>query len=213
MQAFLNTDIAKTSGADGVFLINHKCGYEELTFIYENLRFCFQHESNWWIGMNYLDLNPAQAIKKIPFDASGLWVDNAGIDENKEDPFEEAKINWQTKLDRKDWRGIYFGGVAFKYQKEVLDLDTIASRARNYMDVITTSGKATGLPPGLKKIEIMRRAIKDFPLAVASGVNAGNIRKYLPLVDCFLVATGVSRTFFELDEEKVKEIVRIINSY
>ncbi len=57
----------------------------------------------------------------------------------------------------------------------------------------------------------MKEAIGDHPLAIASGMTLENIGGYL-LADCFLVSTGVSRSFFELDPEKVKRLVNRLAS-
>jgi predicted TIM-barrel enzyme len=42
------------------------------------------------------------------------------------------------------------------------------------------------------------------PLAVASGINESNVGDFVHLVSVFLVATGISETFNELSEEKMR---------
>jgi hypothetical protein len=36
----------------------------------------------------------------------------------------------------------------------------------------------------------LKRALGDWPLAIASGITPENVGEYLPVADCFLVATG-----------------------
>lgn len=206
-QALRNTEIAKEAGADGVFLINHDIPSTKLLKIYRKVR---QHYPDWWIGINSLDLSPLQTIESVPSDVSGIWVDEAGLDEEADDVVLVARSNWARRQQRNDWSGLYFGGVAFKYQKYVSDPARIVRHAMKYMDVITTSGEKTGSPPDIEKIRAMRSAIGEFPLAIASGITPENIAQYLDLVDCFLVATGVSRGFCELDAERVKGLVKTI---
>ena len=80
-QALRNAQIARTAGADGVFIINHAISWRELLQI--------QHETvamfpDWWVGVNCLDLGPEKAFQQLSSEVSGLWVDNARICENQE---------------------------------------------------------------------------------------------------------------------------------
>lgn len=211
-QALRNVVIAEKSGADGVFLINHSFPSEELIKIYQEVR---KKYPDWWIGLNFLDLKPWEALACIPMNASGLWVDDAQINEAAKHPTWRAEENWNQRKRMSNWHGLYFGGIAFKYQKTpVHDLGLVCAWATLYMDVITTSGKATGVAADLKKIKTMREAIDenthDSPLAVASGITPENVKNYVDFVDCFLVSTGVSHSFTELDENRVKELVNEI---
>lgn len=57
----------------------------------------------------------------------------------------------------------------------------------------------------------MREAVDEHRLAVASGVTPENVQDYLPYVDDFLVATGISKNFHTLDPEKARELAGIIH--
>lgn len=105
------------------------------------------------------------------------------------------------------WQGLYFGGVAFKYQRAVGDLATAARLATHYMDVVTTSGAGTGTAASAGKIQTLKSAIGSFPLAIASGVSPENVHHYLDTADCFLVASAISTTWTELDPERVESLV------
>jgi hypothetical protein len=197
-----NARIARLAGCDGVFLINHAAGHAHLLAIHGAVQAEFP---DWWIGVNCLDLRPWQVFDLIDRRVAGVWVDNAGIDEAAEaqetaERVAEARAN-------SGWDGLYFGGVAFKYQRPVSDLARAATLAAKYMDVVTTSGSGTGQPAHVAKIRTMKEAIGDFPLAIASGVTPRNIHRYLGISDCFLVATGISRSWTELDPQRVAELV------
>ena len=103
--------------------------------------------------------------------------------------------------------------MAFKYQRLIYDLRQAAVKATPYMDVVTTSGPGTGHAAAVAKIRLMKQALGDFPLAIASGVTPENVADYLPYADCFLVATGISRSFEELEPERVKLLVRNIRGW
>jgi hypothetical protein len=53
----------------------------------------------------------------------------------------------------------------------------------------------------------MKAALGRSPLAVASGITPDNVCEYLPHADCFLVATGISQSFHDLDPRRVARLV------
>lgn len=134
-QSIRNVAIASNADADGVFLINHSISADELLEIHGYLASMFP---SLWIGVNCLGLSAAETVRSINSSVSGVWTDNAIIDEREEEqPFarEVQDIIRDTK-----WPGLYFGGVAFKYQRQVEDLQAAARIASRYMDVVTTTG-------------------------------------------------------------------------
>ena len=214
-QAQENVGIARRAGADGVFLVNNdlpdrdRLSGKELLDVYRGVRAVYP---DWWIGVNTLDLGFSDSLSLIPNDVSGLWEDASGINEAVYDTARVTRNRWKLRQERGDWQGLYFGSVAFKYQKEVRNPRRAAGLSRIYMDVVTTSGDATGSPADITKIEEMRGALGRSPLAVASGITPENVGQYLGLVDCFIVATGVSYSFTELDAKRVSLLVGAIKS-
>ena len=137
-------------------------------------------------------------------------MDNAGIDEREDEQSEADEA--AAARERSGWDGLYFGGVAFKYQRPVEDLTRAARLAVRYMDVVTTSGPGTGIAAARDKIAEMKEAVGGFPLAIASGITPENVSDYLDVTDCFLVATGISRSFTELDLQKVCMLIEQVRS-
>ena len=82
--------------------------------------------------------------------------------------------------------------------------------AAEWMDVVTTSGVATGEEADGGKIASFRRGIGDRPLALASGVTPDNAESYAD-VDAFLVATGVSAPgeFHDLDPARLDALLAV----
>jgi predicted TIM-barrel enzyme len=218
-QALENAQIAAEAGADGVFLISHgsheplvlaRLGREVKRMTYSTMP---------WVGINFLGLEPVDAIEMLPTGIDGLWVDNAGIDEHAENQYiadEIEKVRQQEMALRSfSTRMEYFGGVAFKYQRPVRlggDLKKAAEIARNYMDVVTTSGEGTGKAADLDKIREMREGLgPDARLGIASGITPENVELYLPYVNDFLVATGINKDFFNFDPNKLRELVKKVH--
>lgn len=207
-QALRNAQIARDAGADGVFLINHGMTDDELLWIHAQVVTVFPE---WWVGVNCLGLSPQEVFTHVACKVAGVWVDNALIHEDQaSQPAAEQVMAVQQQY---KWQGLYFGGVAFKYQRPVADLARAAKIAARYMDVVTTSGPGTGRAASPEKIRIMKEALGEAPLAIASGITPENVIDYLPWADCFLVATGISRTFEELAPERVQELVDRIRAY
>lgn len=189
--ALSSIQTAVEAEADGIWLINQmgmRSPDELLAFIPQVHRFF----PNLWIGVNLLGTPPDKmigCIKDLP--VGGIWSDNAKIDEyNDEQPdgiaFREAREKW-------GWKGLYFGGVAFKYQSEVPDhlLPVAARKAAPWMDVITSSGPKTGVAAPVEKAIALREGAGDHPIALSSGVSPENIDGFLPYVDAYLVASAI----------------------
>ena len=107
----------------------------------------------------------------------------------------------------------YFGGVSFKYQNPRFSLEDDCVNAISFVDVVTTSGDATGSPPTLEKIKLIHSYVNPHQIAIASGINKDNISQFLPYVDYYLVATGISKSWDELDIDKVQELQKIIERF
>ncbi len=205
-QALHNVLIARDQGADGVFLINHQTNHLHLLSCFTYVQ---HHCPDLWIGLNYLDLDRYAQLQRLPPGAQGLWSDNARIDLEQLNPtYEVSEFTKHRAESEKEF--LYFGGVAFKYQRGSTNPAEEARLAVPHVDVITTSGDATGVAANVSKIQSMKAAIGNHPLAIASGITPENVMDYMPYADCFLVATGVSISDTELDPKRVRELVTAI---
>lgn len=207
-QALGNTQIAREAGADGVFLINHGMTDEALLDIHKEVA---DAHPGWWVGVNCLGLSPEQVFAAVSPKVGGVWVDDAEIEERREDqPYADrvSAVRGAAALGC-----LYFGGIAFKYQRHVEDLEAACRVATRYMDVVTTSGPGTGHAADVEKIRRMKAALSGTPLAIASGITPDNVADYLPHADSFLVATGISRSFTELDPALVRSLVGQVRAF
>lgn len=207
-QALRNARIAREAHADGIFLINHGMRSDELLRIHDVVDRALP---DWWVGVNCLDLTPAEVFSRISGRVAGVWVDDARIREDLPEQAEAAAVARARAASGS--KALYFGGVAFKYQRPVADVGRAARIAAGYVDVVTTSGPGTGQAADVEKLRAMRAALGATPLAVASGITPDNIGDYLPVADCFLVATGISSSFEELDPARVRALVDRVHAY
>ncbi|MDJ0614589.1 MAG: BtpA/SgcQ family protein [Rhizobiaceae bacterium] len=212
-QTIQNMEIAFDTGCPGVFLINHDFGIDPFLPIITEARSRFPEH---WIGINFLAVTGKNAfpilanLEKQGTRIDGYWADDARIDER-------SAINQQTEASeilevkrQVDWNGLYFGGTAFKKQREVnpSDYSLSAKIAGEYMDVVTTSGIATGKAADTSKIETFRNACGDLSIALASGITPENVHLYSDHVDCLMVATGINvkDDFYNIDPKRLNQL-------
>lgn len=202
----------EAAGAPGCFLINHDFAPQEFLPIIRDVRASCP---SLWIGINFLAVTGRYAFPMLAeLESSGCrvdayWADDACIDEHgqSDEADQIASIRAQS-----GWQGLYFGGTCFKKQREVAPAHyaTAALIASGKMDVVTTSGVATGQQADLGKIATFRQAIGDTPLALASGISPENARDYAD-VDCFMVATGINRpdNFYDIDPARLSSLMTV----
>ncbi|MBK7536267.1 MAG: hypothetical protein IPI49_13030 [Myxococcales bacterium] len=203
------------AGVPGVFLINQGLSAEDVLRLVMAVR---ERHPALWVGVNLLGYSPVQALEAALAACDGrldgLWTDNAGI--NEAAPEQAAGRLFVAARQRLRWTGLYFGGVAFKYQREVAaaDLPAAARAAAPYLDVLCTSGPGTGHAADPDKISTLHRAAGEhLPIALASGVTVDNIATYLPHASAFLVGTGIEHSLGVPDPVRVTALQHTISSY
>ncbi len=206
--ALRSIETAITAGAHGVFLINQ--GMDEAGVL-RLAREVTGRFPDLWLGINLLGLDPAGALPRLARNVGGLWSDDAGIDEGSDSPASLERF----VATRGGWPGLFFGGVAFKYRRAVdpLDIPAQARRARDGVDVVTTSGDGTGIAAPTAKLAAFREALGDHALALASGITPENVRCYLPFVDAYLVATGIESSWGVLDPQRTKALADAVRAF
>ena len=199
-------------GAPGCFLINHDFGIDDFLPIIKNVRIKYP---SLWLSVNFLAETGKIAFPILSdlssqgYYIDGYWGDDACIDENGINI--EAKKISKIRNDS-GWKGLYFGGTAFKKQKIVPEnkYGDAARYATEFMDVVTTSGIATGIEADISKIRTFRSSIGDNVLAIASGITVENAKMY-SIADCFMVATGINYDddFYEIDHKKLSKLLLV----
>lgn len=211
-QTLRNVREVISAGAAGCFLINHDFPPEAFVPVIKTVR---QAYPSLWIGVNFLGVTGDAAfpvLSRLQNEGCAVdayWADDACIDEHgANDKARDIAEVYETA----GWGGLYFGGTCFKKQRAVAPehYGDAAREACAFMDVVTTSGVATGQEADLGKIETFRRAIGDTALALASGITPENAAAYAD-VDCFMVATGINRpgNFYDIDPERLAALMRV----
>lgn len=176
------------------------CGAFDYYEMLQSAQFAYNLGMN--VGANFLCQDIIQIAENEVNYFEYLWYDDskAGLEEN----YCKAVWNRKPALAPK-----LFGGVAFKYQRQPLDLKAACEMAVKYMDCVVTSGEGTGIAADVSKISKMREYINGRkPLGLASGVTPDNVKNYD--VDYILVNTGISKTFYDFDKDKIKKLLDMI---
>lgn len=200
------------AGAAGCFLINHDFEPARFLPIIRDVRAAFPA---LWMGVNFLAVTGRDAFPMLGglaregVTVDAYWADDARIDEHGINA--EAHEIAQVYRDS-GWTGMYFGGTCFKKQREVAPehYADAAREACGFMDVVTTSGVATGHEAELGKIDTFRQAIGDHAMALASGITPENASSYAD-VDCFMVATGINEpgNFYDIHPERLAALMQV----
>lgn len=217
-QTLANITHAVRLGAPGIFLINHDFPVEPFLPILRAVR---AECPDLWLGVNFL-AQPGRVafpilgrLQSEGCQIDAYWADDACMDERQ--PVQTEAEATQAIRAASHWGGMYFGGVCFKKQRPVDPaLNEVSARlARPFMDVVTTSGIATGQATDLTKITDFRRGLGNAPLAIASGVTPDNAHHYVADVDCFLVATGINRPgdFYNIDPARLAALLDLTRAY
>lgn len=191
-------------GADGVYLIDHYNG-NDTDRLFEAYNLALAESPDKYIGINILGMSPIGAMRAMAkalrqengdgllLSPGGLWVDDMrGYDGENFPKLEALELK---KSDENLKRVRLVGGVAFKYTKTYYDNPDMsryeAVWLEDTVDVMVTSGPATGQPPSVEKCRAMKEVIGNQPLAVASGLSAENIRQYEGIVNEAMVSSSI----------------------
>jgi hypothetical protein len=217
-QGMAAVTVALEAGADGVFLINQGTSIHNiLTNLIPNIRSEFGPAT--WIGINALGSAAEDVVAMSGHTPDrrldGIWSDDAGVDSLNENEFAAARARFLDARKATGWKGLYFGGTAFKTQALIPEnlVGTVASRAASFVDVVTTSGPGTGRAADPERIRIMREAIPNSVMGLASGVTPENAHLFLPYIDAFLVASGIELSFGVLDPKKTNALAEVIHGF
>lgn len=192
-QVIQNIDLCLRCGIKKVFLINHGLATDELLKTADIVKSTYK---DLWVGVNMLGKTTEEALA-TDLKLDGLWCDATISSAN-------AKLVRQFK-------GLFFGGLAFKYQPQPTDLQAACDDAKLATDVATTSGPGTGKPASVKKITDLRTMLVDHPLAIASGVSIENIETYKGVVNYLLVASSITDYNEMIIEAKLIELVSFLD--
>lgn len=196
-QVHTNVKICMKCGIEKVFLINHHVSPADLIDTALEIKKLYP---NLWVGINMLGVTSQNALST---DWEGDIIDGLWCDETVSSKDAE---NWRDS----SFKGMFFGGLAFKYQPQPKDLKEACKESALATDVSTTSGPGTAKAAAIEKIKSIREYLGDHPMAIASGVSVDNIEDYNGIADYLLVASSITSKSEMIIEDKLIELIRKI---
>lgn len=192
--AHINADIAVRAGCTGVFVISMEGHDNAVTPVAREIKL---RHPGLRVGVNYLSLAAPDALaRSLENGLHATWSDRPGVSSAGPDA-DGMRI---ARVLRNNPMHLFFGSVAFKYQPVDPCPEQAAVEAAKLHMIATTSGLATGEPPTADKLFRMRQSLGEAPLAVASGISPDNAFELGRFLTHVLVATGISKSFYEFDE-------------
>ena len=203
-QAWRNARAAMLAGCPGVFLINMSGSHHELTGACRTLRQQL-HNPDFVLGTNRLGLAaPEHYALELSLGAGqAVWTDQSGLHSH----YRQSEAVDGVK--RQPSGVTYFAAVAFKTQRAEPNPQPLIAEAVEAGWIPTTSGPGTGHPADPERVHAMGEYAHALGgrLALASGITPENATRYKGAVDYWLVATGISRTFYDLDDAKLDRLL------
>lgn len=184
-QVMTNVKLCVSCGIQKVFLINHVVSVEDLIQCALEVKKVYP---SLWVGINMLGVITTDAITR-EIEVDGLWCD--------------ASVISSLAKEFRKFKGMFFGGLVFKYQPQPKDLKEACEDSTFATDVSTTSGPGTGKAAGIDKIKMIRELLGDHP--IASGVS--EVEDYNGIVDYLLVASSITSRTEMIYEDKLKSLI------
>ena len=192
-QVFANVNTCIKCGIKKVFIINHVVSVEELLDCAYKVKSAY---NLLWVGVNMLGLTAEQALTRSLLNLDGIWSDSSL------EPAQTYLYQYYKRIHK----GMFFGGVSFKYQPQPIDLKSACELSKLTTSVATTSGSGTGQSPTTYKIKLIREYLGEHPMAIASGISSENIHLYKDLANYLLVSTSITDKNEFIIEEKLMEL-------
>ncbi len=211
-----NAQTAYEHGADGVAIVTHHIGQITALKLCNKVK---EKRPYHKVIVNILQVDPkwifdtifkSQELSKT---IDWIWTDRAyiyGVD-TYDKKYENNKYANEIKLlieeNERTW--VYFGPFAFKwpYQNIISEEEywVAIKQAKNYLDVITTSGPWTWYEADVAKIKLIKQLAWEYPIALASGLTPNNFDIYKDYHDISIVFSGIWNSVTEsLIPEKVE---------
>lgn len=194
------------NGADAVVFEGHD--YKKMDDLFTEIR---KKYPNHVLGVDFLGPDENLYTYKETFDLAKkhnlqiAWTDFSGVDQIKEANdanLHDIQANTSPKI-------FYVSGVHMKYSNLIDENKTIeksALQAMGFVDGIILTGPKTGVAADPEKASRVKKVVHDYPVGLASGVSAENIKPFLPYIDFVLVNTSIADKNHRIIPDKMKAL-------
>jgi hypothetical protein len=182
---------------DGVFLMNTRMRPSEL-FELANV---VAERCQLWVGVHVVRAFLETVFQKIPSNISGLWVEDAGINEWIPQAGHFA-ARMKEARDKSPFKGLYFGGITLNHATLSIPrerLDRLATMAMPWLDVVCVRSHS------IDAEKIRAGLSAEFPMAIVGALNAREVYALKDLTQCYVVQG--------LDERNIVACQKLISTF
>ena len=194
----------KQGKISGAFIVSTNIEYPIFKLVYEEIKNKFP---DFWLGVNLIGENIFKILEFIKeFHPDGMWIDNSYLNNKNDMGICDLILN---QIKKYNWTGLYFGGFMFKYSNSCNTYDSsLLKLTHQYMDVLTTSGDATGIEIKQEKLDFISDNVKEnICIAVASGITPNNIKNIKSKCNIFIMRTSIINYLGNIDLEKLDQLI------
>lgn len=179
VQTLHQVDAARSSRADGVFLVNRGIGHQKL------LRIARQAASihpGYFIGVKCRDLRPQDVFCRLPQGVLGVWSDQP----DAQNANEIANALHQLRHTC-GWKGLYFEQCPLEPAVAPPRSFRTSLPPREYRDVFVVGDPAAPKPPSLDAVRRLKGTLGEHPLALSTDRPRSTFGRCRSAIDVFLV--------------------------
>lgn len=200
------------NGADAIVFEGHD--YKKMDSLFTEIR---KKYPTHVIGVDFLGPDENLYTYKETFDLAKkhklqiAWTDFSGVDQIKE----AADANLHDIQANTSPDIFYVSGIHMKYSNLIDENKTIeksALQAMGFVDGIILTGPKTGVAADPEKVIRVKKVVHDYPVGLASGTSAENIKPFLPYIDFILVNTSIADKNHRIIPEKMKALRQAVGN-
>lgn len=198
-QALSNARTARSAASDGVILLNHGIGCQQLLRIAAKL---LGSDPDCFVAVCCLGGRAANLIRWLPPGVAGVWTDEPVTTPNG---LAAARAAWQARQES-GWDGLLFGTLP---PDLLLHRDQHIGRLAQALcrvDVPTILASRHWRRANGHLVAELRAALGPRPLAIAGAVDREALDGLLPHVNCVLTAARREHWLESIDLEQAREL-------
>ena len=210
-QMEINIAILKTQKPTHIALISNECTSAFLVNSAKKVKAALPYA---FLLLNFVGESVYSLFKYLPQisgTVDGIMLDNCMIYQNSDNSDSILKLFIKHMIRAGMNEVVLFGGLYFKYQPHNGDYDVVLPRANHILDIICTSGNATGIAADSAKVKTIKSKT-SVPVALCSGITNENIVEMTNIVDVLMVGTFINDATEKINETNYLTLMQLFNS-
>jgi predicted TIM-barrel enzyme len=201
-------DLYQNGGVNGVLVENYFCNPQQTEMV---LDYVAKNHGDIIYGINLLNNDELNFSLARDYGCAFMQIDSVC---GHVPPEKDEELAEFLRRGRESCSALLIGGVRFKYQPYLsgrsLEEDLRIGTER--CDAIAVTGDYTGQETDFAKIQSFRDILGDFPLVVAAGTTAGNVKQQLAMCDACITGSYFKRNHSAKEKLEFDNIAEFMNA-